>query len=230
LKNLRLNTVTLIGVDCLDFERLSLAAEICREQIEFADVRLLTSLPAKGQYVVPIRPISSIEDYSRFILTELHAYINSTHALLIQHDGFVLHPGAWRAEFLEYDYIGAPWLLNSWALDSGFSADDLGKRMVGNGGFSLRSKRLLSLCAELARKSLFQAYHPEDMAICYWQRKLLEEAGIRFAPVEIAEQFSLEEQGTWTGQFGFHGLLGLEALPWDNPRIVAALKALASGQ
>lgn len=228
LKKKILNTVTLVGIDCVDIERLRLAAGICQEQCAFADVRLLTSLTASGRDIVSIPPISSLEAYSIFVLTELGAYINSPHILLIQHDGFILNPEAWRNEFLEYDYIGAPWLLTPGSIKCGFSENDLGKRVVGNGGFSLRSKELLAQCASLAKKSLIKRYHPEDMVVCYWCRELLENAGIRFASVELAEQFSIEGgRDAWKGQFGFHGLRCTDISHWsiDHPQFAIDMKS-----
>ena len=55
-------------------------------------------------------------------------------------------------------------------------------------------------------------------------RDYLEARGIRFAPVELARQFSLEGPDepfglTWTNQFGFHGLRWTDISPWlrDHP-------------
>ena len=51
----------------------------------------------------------------------------------------------------------------------------------------------------------------------------MEEAGIKFAPVEIAKRFSFEafdkERNQWDGQFGFHGLRWTDISLWlsDNP-------------
>ena len=50
----------------------------------------------------------------------------------------------------------------------------------------------------------------EDHCICRIYRKYLEDNyGIKFAPVEVARQFSIEgwrsENKTWTNEFGFHG-------------------------
>ena len=65
------------------------------------------------------------------MLQELHDHISTAHALCIQWDGYVLNAQAWDASFLDYDYIGSVW-------------PQFGDgHRVGNGGFSLRSKRLL---------------------------------------------------------------------------------------
>src|SRR5688500_1858878 len=127
-----LQQVTLIGVDCIDVDRLLHAADICQRSIRFGDVRILTSLPHDAPRIVPIEPITSVEAYSRFMVKQLNTYVATPFALVIQHDGFNLNPDAWRDDFLAYDYIGAPHVEDDGAY-------------FGNGGFSLRSKRLLDL-------------------------------------------------------------------------------------
>ena len=37
---------------------------------------------------------------------------NTYNAMLIHSDGYVINPSAWRDDFLDYDYIGAPWPKN----------------------------------------------------------------------------------------------------------------------
>ena len=100
-----------------------------------------------------------------------------------QHDGFVVAPSQWQDVFLEFDYLGSPAL---WGM--------------GNGGFSLRSKKLLTL---LAKDETIVKTHPEDTAICKTYRSYLEKKGIRFASPEIAHHFSIDAN-VWQGQFGFH--------------------------
>lgn len=43
------------------------------------------------------------------MIKELNKYIETDYVLIVQYDGFILNPKAWMDEFLEYDYIGAPW-------------------------------------------------------------------------------------------------------------------------
>jgi hypothetical protein len=45
---------------------------------------------------------------------------------------------------------------------------------------------------------------PEDVAICTWLRTPLEQGGVRFALVDTAKRFSVENE-TYDGSFGFHG-------------------------
>ncbi|MEO7912352.1 MAG: DUF5672 family protein [Roseiflexaceae bacterium] len=207
--------VTLIGVDCVDVERLLYAAEICQRSIRFGNVRILTSLPHQHPSIIPIAAITSRDAYSSFVVKQLNSYVDTPFALIIQYDGFILNPDAWRDEYLDYDYIGAPW----WEEQ---------EYIVGNGGFSLRSKRLLALTQQdeaiLDPTKLDPSDAPEDWYICVLIRPYLEERGIRFAPAELAKQFAFEGGDehfgvTWTNQFGFHGLRWTDISPWlrQNP-------------
>ncbi len=46
MKKISLPTVTLLGIDCVNIQRLVLVAKICMQSFNFGDVKLLTSLPA----------------------------------------------------------------------------------------------------------------------------------------------------------------------------------------
>lgn len=229
----KLPTVTLLGIDCVNIERLVLASEICQKDFEFAEVKLLTSLPAPlGVDVVKIDPLTSTEEYSEFVITHLHEYVDTPHVLVIQYDGFILNPDAWNDAFLEYDYIGAPWWVQGPAVkNDGFPVEALHTWLVGNGGFSLRSKKLLELCADLAKSNAFTAYHPEDVVLSVHNRDVLEERGVQFAPVALAKEFSYEavDEKTdyeWNGQFGFHGIRWTDISAWTKqyPEYVVDMK------
>lgn len=196
-KPLSLPEVTLIGVDCLNFKRLENAAEICQQNIEFGAVKLLTSSlhtpSTDNPNAIEIKHLASREAYSEFMIRELDKYVETPFALIIQYDGYILNYKAWRKEYLNYDYIGAPW----WYKDG---------QNVGNGGFSLRSKKLISA---MASDELIQETHPEDHVIGRTYRKYLEkEYSIKFAPEDLAATFSVEGwkgDKSYIGQFGFHG-------------------------
>jgi hypothetical protein len=219
MEKIKLATVTLLGIDCLDLDRLILAMDICQQKFEFADVKILTSIDSNHENIIKIDPINSTEEYSTFVLSELDNYVNTPHVLIVQYDGFILNPEQWTDEFLKYDYVGAPWLVANWSvMDYGFPEELLGKMVVGGGGFSLRSKKLLSLCAKLSKENVFQKFHPEDLAISIYDRKLMEGLGIEFAPVDLAKKFSFEyrsdESNKWDGQFGFHGFKWTDISVW----------------
>lgn len=147
--------------------------------------------------VVKIDRISSTQDYSEFLLSKMPDHVTTSHCLVVQWDGHVRNSEHWRPEFLEYDYIGASWPQFS----DGHN--------VGNGGFSLRSKRLMELC----REEGFHAHHPEDMAICRTNRRWLESKGMRFAPKALADLFAAERHGDPQACFGYHGV-------WNMPRAI----------
>lgn len=194
---LRLQGVTLCCVDTRHPDLAWHALALCLGHGEFDDVVFIGPEgwhPPRELHpairLVAIPTLSGIDAYSEFMLKRLGAYVHTAHALVIQWDGFILNPGLWRPEFLQFDYIGAPW----------YHGGHPG--MVGNGGFSLRSKRLLDALAKLGLPS----GEPEDVVICTTLRKQLEqEHGIRFAPLDLAQAFACE-YGTWRQAFGFHGM------------------------
>jgi len=192
--NLSLPNVTLIGADCSDIGRLIRAADASCREIQYGAVKLLSSLPTKDPRVIKCRPIRSRSEYSKFMMKELADYVTTEFALIIQYDGHVINWQAWSDEFLQYDYIGATW----WYKDG---------KNVGNGGFSLRSKRLLTAL----QHPDFVHVHPEDMHIGRTYREKLEEMGMRFASEDVANRFAIEAHATpapankYSGQFGFHG-------------------------
>jgi len=173
--------VTLIGVDSQP-QRLKKAIDICTKWIKFGAEKQIT------------HSISSKEQYSEFCIKELYKHVNTSHMLICQHDGYVHNWQAWDNSWLEYDYIGAPWHY-------------MDEMAVGNGGFSLRSRRLMEI---VATDPHIQFKHPEDHHICRTYRPYLEvKCGIKFAPVEVAEKFAFEgymqPDKYLDKQFGKHG-------------------------
>jgi hypothetical protein len=80
-------------------------------------------------------------------------------------------------DFLQYDYIGAPWN-TSW-----FSFDK--KYLVGNGGFSLRTRsKILALLALVP----YTRRMPEDV----WYAQNMHRVNGSIPPVEIAKKFAVE--------------------------------------
>lgn len=205
---INLPNITLIGVDCIDLKRLQLAAEISCRDIEFGAVKPLSSIPSDDPRVVKIPKIKSIEEYSDFMIKDLYKYVDTEFALVFQHDGFILNPNAWDNEFLKYDYIGSVW-------------DHLGDLKVGNGGFCLRSKKLLDWLGKNYKK-VGVRIHPEDVFISKFARPFLEKEGMKFAPESVAQKFSMEGTETtvmWNGEFGFHSLTYTDISKWllENP-------------
>jgi hypothetical protein len=198
---LTLPQVTLCAVSSVNLAATVRALEASLSQVDFGACKLFTDRPVRPAHpdiaVVPIAPISSVRAYSNFVLTQLVDHIDTFHCLVAQWDGNVLDAGRWRPDFLDYDYIGASWP----QFDDGHD--------VGNGGFSLRSRRLMAAC----RDPVFQPHPVEDVAVGRINRAFLEDLGMRFAPRAIADAFSTERAGDVSASFGYHGA-------WLMPRAI----------
>ena len=195
--------VTLVAVTSVNLSATLAALQATMSEVEFGAAKLLTDgdlsrLP-KELEAVAIPRMKTAEAYSQFVLHNLVEYVSTSHALLVQWDGYVINARRWRSEFLEYDYIGASWPQFSDGHD------------VGNGGFSLRSRRLLEAC----RSPAFTRSYPEDVAIGRLNRTWLEAQGLRFAPRDLADAFSAERASSLDKAFGFHGA-------WHMPQVLGA--------
>ncbi len=196
---LELPQVTLVAVTGVAIPATVRALQKSMEGIRFGEVLLLSSDPPPAPLDPritwrKIAPLTSRGAYSDYILRELPDHITTDFALCIQWDGYVLDPAGWCGVFLDYDYIGAVW-----------PQFDDGNR-VGNGGFSLRSRRLLQAVASLP----IPPGAPEDVSICRDFRQRLEsEHGVRFAPEDVASRFAFERTVRLGGEFGFHGVFNL---------------------
>lgn len=188
--------VTLIIVDCVDYDRARKSFDRCKEFFNFGDAKFLTHFDVDSSDVVKIDEINSLAAYSVFMLKRLWQYVNTSHALIVQWDGTIWNPNLWSDEFLEYDYIGAPW-------SSELIGVGIPKQFnVGNGGFSLRSKRLIDFVA-LNDKIIIHSL--EDVAICQYNRAYLECFNFKFAPYDVAYKFSWESGNPpVNGAFGVH--------------------------
>lgn len=211
---MRLPDVTLCCIDTRDPARALWALQRCMAQIRFAEVLLFTNAslvpsPPADVRIIDVQ-VETIEAYSSFMLRGLAQHVHTSHLLVAQWDGFVRDAARWDASFLDYDYIGAPW------------RDVPPERAVGNGGFSLRSRRLLNALLD----SDVKITHPEDESICLVNRELLERRrGVRIAPLDVARRFSYERVEPTAPTFGFHGLFNFprELSTTEVTDIVASL-------
>jgi hypothetical protein len=157
--------------------------------------------------------LESIDEYNYYCIYMLHKHVHTEFALLIQYDSSVIHGNKWRKEFFDYDYIGAPWPLTHNAYKDPFG----NFQRVGNGGFSLRSKKLLEVPNKIdipwkvAENSFYEnfgtSYLSEDGNIGVHNRHLFEEEGCQFAPIEVAAHFAYESsipENIGIKPFGYH--------------------------
>lgn len=211
---LALPSVTLACVDTRTPGLALQAMRHCLDQVSFGRAILFTDPtllpePPTDIEILPVQ-IDSVPAYSRFMLCGLGEHVTTDHVLIVQWDGYVLDATRWDPTYLDWDYLGAP------------LRGEPPERAVGNGGFSLRSRRLLQALSDPA----MVVRHPEDVCICHDNRERLErEHGIRFAPLALAARFAYERTEPVGPTFGFHGLFNMHrVLPAaDLHRLVCEL-------
>lgn len=198
---LHLPDVTLLCVDTAFPDLALYALARSMERVKFGAAVFITrsdhglaSVPA-GLEVITEDRIRSVADYSLFMLRGTLPYVNTSHCLVVQWDGFVLDPSMWSDQFLGFDYIGPVW--------PHFLRDG---HCIGTGGFSLRSRRLLTALLD----ERIEPSHPEDVCIGRGNRARLERShGISYADEATAHRFAIEGMYVNPSAFGFHGVHNL---------------------
>jgi len=178
MSKLDLKNVTLVCADGNNKKEAKQLLEMISEEIHFHDTKVFT------------KNLNSIKDYNLFVASKLSSEIESEFCMVVQLDGYPLNLGAWDDAYLKYDYIGAPWYTQPHPIE----------KTVGNGGFSIRSKKYLEECEKME----FAGEIPEDEFFCRKMDDVLKDQGIKFAPHTLAYKFSVEDL-PYKGQFGFHG-------------------------
>lgn len=215
---LNLPDVTLICVSSVNLDHTLYAFKKSMEKINFGEAKLITDKTPSGFIengvsIETCKPITSIDEYSHYMIFSLHKHVKTTHCLVIQADGFVINPEQWDPLWLTYDYIGAPWEY----VDHAYIDPWGNHQRVGNGGFSLRSKKLLEVPLnayvhfDVNWGSFYKHMNAnntaEDGCICVHNRHIYEVLGCKFAPVEVASRFAHEKpvpETTGIKPFGFH--------------------------
>jgi hypothetical protein len=176
-------TIVIVDNQCHNLAKFAIEKTLqqisCKEVITFSDQEIIS-----GAKLIPIKKSINVYDYSQIMLKHLWLHIETEHALIIQWDGMAVDKNQWDDEYLNYDYIGSAW----------------GDGQVGNGGFSLRSRKLL----DALRNNEIQG-GVEDSVICKDYKQLLEKNGIKFAHTKLANKFAMEHAYTQP-TFGFHGI------------------------
>lgn len=153
----------------------------------------------------------SLRAMNRDCILKLHTRFDTSHVLIIQNDGFPLRPGLRRFVGL-CDYVGAPWEPPAWPARLLFPPS---RHAVGNGGFSLRSRRICEMASWHYRRGLRAIpeswFTTEDVFYCRVLPRLSRRCrrALTYAPPEVAGSFSFEAcGGHLPGErlpFGFHG-------------------------
>lgn len=240
IEKLQLQQVTLVAMTSVNVKATIQAMEYSMRGIDFGDAVLIThkkpfGLPKTIRYSHTSK-LTNIDDFNYKMVYELGDHIKTDYALIVHADGFVVHPEMWRDEFLDYDYIGAPWPLPKEG-DTTTYRDIYGNICrVGNSA-GIRSKRLMDFPKKAnvpweGEYAYGKMWFYEDGFICCKIRHLLEAEGMRIAPLEVAKYYSHEQmipevQGITP--FAFHKWEGTNAQypNFIKPTIKEKAKALA---
>lgn len=200
MQKLNLPNVTLICITSKNFDVHLNALKYSSRGINWGAVKLIGDLE-----------LNSLDEYSYAMVYKLRDYVTTDYCVTIQDDGFIINPEMWDWNWLNYDYIGSPWPLPK--DDFSYRTPEGKLERVGNGAVSLRSKKLLDLPFELDLE--WKSYYGncnEDGFLCVHNRKILEENGVKFAPLSVAKHFAreheIEENQDVVSPFGFHKLNG----------------------
>ena len=197
---LKLPDVTLVMMDCTCPELARLALLDTLELIEPAQTLIFsdTDLDVVNTLYAAVQPWRTIQEYCAYFWYEVPHLVQTKFFLNIQWDGWVVDPGMWDNEYLNYDFIGAPW----W-YDDGHN--------VGN-GTGIRSTKLMRFLGE--HRALLPVYGKEDELLGRVYRPILENQGFKWAPEQLASKFSMEctRPSITSRHFMFHDSFNFPAM------------------
>lgn len=217
---LQLPNVTLVAMTSVKVMETVKAMKYSMRGIDFGDAVFISHhkplyLPKTIRFGYTSK-LTNIDHFNYKMLYELGDYIHTDYAMIVHYDGFVVHPEMWQDAFLEYDYIGAPWPDPK----DDFTYRDINGNLqrVGN-SVGIRSKRIIDFPKKEGIP--FEAdhgYFHEDGFLCVKNRHLVEAAGMKIAPIEVAKYYSHETmipEIEGITPFAFHKWAGTNA---DYPK------------
>ena len=206
----------LIGMDQVKFKRSVLITDSKKTELSlFEDII--------NKYNIEVCDMSvnlneNMEDddenrigFCESFIQQTNKYILDDFCLNVQHDSTIIDSDNWDDRFQDYDYIGAPWPMEI-VQASDMVAGRIEKipNVVGNGGFSLRTRKFVEESAKLGWN-----HKNEDLNICVFNYDNMISRGVSFAPPELAGKFSVEHPTEYKyfnrdlllsySSFGFHG-------------------------
>jgi len=205
-----LDSVTLVAVASVEVEATAKALEFSTKKLSFEKVLLLSHYnPLTDSTIyehIQIGPFGSVEEWGKFVVFELYKYIQTQYIILVHADGFIVNPEAWDDNFLQYDYIGAPWPIPK---DTFSYRDYYGNIIRMGNSISLRSFNILKLPDQLGLDwgSADHGFFHEDGFLCVQNRHILQQHGIKYPPLEVACRFSREKpilENKGITPFAFH--------------------------
>ena len=203
--SLALPDVTLIMVETQVHDLGRYALVDAMTKVKFGGAVVYTDRPDAFEGLPDVRVIK-VQDWPRKIAAESFYYMESqqaattSHVLMYQWDAGVRDVNCWTDDFLQYDYIGAPWpgkRAGQWQPKDGYS--------VGNGGFTLMSMKFCNWI--YANRDRVRAQ--SDMGVSYGARDMAVAAGqpIKWPNEDVAYRFSFEHgsaEQRATPSFGYH--------------------------
>ena len=208
MTTIRIKDVTLLAVSSIRIPETIQALKTSSLSIQFGNVKLVSherpkELPDWIDFGYCPR-IENINQFNQYVFKDLTEHVSTTHCLMVQDHAYVINYYLWNDFWLNYDYIGAPWPI----IENTYIADNGERVRVGNGGFSLRSKKILDAPRKLGLNlKHVRGWYNEDGNLCCYHRQALLQYGIKYAPVEVAAKFSYEnsvEENKDIIPFGFH--------------------------
>jgi hypothetical protein len=221
---MNLSQITLVAItDENKYKDTIKAVDFSCKDIDFGDINIISNVEQSTNKYKHIKNelVNDLVGYNNICIHGLSELINTEFCLIIQWDGFIINPNLWTNDFLNYDYIGAPW-------DHASS-----KNRVGNGGFSLRSKKFLDISNTLDYnphecewiydwQKNYRDIKPEDWFLCYESYEYMINHNIKFPSPKIASTFAIEyplpchpfikEDINTYNSFGFHGHFNTAAM------------------
>jgi hypothetical protein len=187
-----MKNITIVTIDSLHYNTTAWVIDRTRKFFPDAQVLTLGNKPYYTDSVFVKTDKFNHQGHSELCLHAVAPHVTTDMALFVQWDGIPVDHTLWDPKWLNIDYIGAPWSYD--------------KLAVGNGGLSLRSKRLLDHVAARYPEYSYAKHGPEDQWICRFLRPELEEQGLKWGTVKQADKFSIEHPVHATPQvWGFHG-------------------------
>jgi len=218
--------ITVVSIDGRDGDHLGAQYAIKHSMNQLPGAQGLLLSAQEPKHLLPgirhqsIAPLGYF-DYSLFVVYLLHHFIDTDFALIVQDDGWVLNGANWDDAYLDVDYIGAPthfarivspagaqyFRQFRWSQFYQQHSDSVALDVAMNGGFSLRSRKMLKMpqalgleytlpppdLSHLAQSMRWESdAHVEDVQLCVHMKDRLCQAGMRYANLELAKQFSIE--------------------------------------
>lgn len=217
----------LIAMDQVDFKRSVLITDSSKTDLSlFSKVIDQHNIEVKDMSVDLNDNLQNDDEnrsgFCESFVQQTNKFILEDFCLNVQHDSTIIDVEKWDNRFMDYDYIGAPWPMSIiQASDMVAGRIDEIPNVVGNGGFSLRTRKFVEESAKLGWE-----HKNEDLNICVFNYDRMTSAGIKFAPPELAAKFSKEHPtpyGAFSREllysydsFGFHGEFNTAGMNFIN--------------